>query len=374
MDNNKKLLMRYNLQFFAKEGAGGERTEDPTAKKLEDSRKEGQVAKSKEISMALMVLALFVAIRFSIGFVGERFLQQFDYFYGQISKYVQDGIDIRSGSKLINDCVINMCIISAPFLGAGFVVAFLGEKLQIKWKVTTKPMQPKFSKINPLSGFKRMFSAATLVELVKALLKIGAISYVVYTTISAQKDTLFMLYDLSVGECLGLLYDLVMSMGMKISIVLLVIGFADYLYQRWKYKNDNKMSKQEVKDEYKNQEGDPKVKGQQKQRMMQASQRRMMNSIPQADVVITNPTHFAVALQYEQGKGTAPVVVAKGADFLAAKIKDIARENDIVIMEDKKLARMLYYNVNIGSEIPTELYKAVAEIIAHVYAIKNKVV
>jgi len=145
------------------------------------------------------------------------------------------------------------------------------------------------------------------------------------------------------------------------------------MYQKWKFKEDNKMTKQEVKDEYKNQEGDPKVKGQQRQRMQQASMRRMMAAIPEADVVITNPTHFAVALSYESGRGQAPVVVAKGADFLAGRIKEIAKEHSVEIVENKPLARMLYYNVELGAEIPPELYQAVAEVLAYVYQLRNKV-
>jgi len=162
------------------------------------------------------------------------------------------------------------------------------------------------------------------------------------------------------------------DMGLKISIVMLLIGIVDYIYQKFKFKNDMKMTKQEVKDEYKNSEGDPKVKAQQRSRMRQAALRRMMKSVPTADVVITNPTHFAVAIKYEQGKARAPIVVAKGEDFLAAKIKDVAKEHNVTIVENKPLARMLYYNVDIDQEIPPELYQAVAEVLAFVYKLKNK--
>ncbi len=367
-------LMKYNLQFFAKEGPGGEKTEDATAKKLSDSRKEGQVAKSAEISMAVTLLSLFITLKIFIGFIGSRFLSTFSKFYELIPRYIEEGLNITNTQGLINEVIIDMSIIMAPFLLIGFIAALLSNIFQFKWEVTAKPMMPKLSKMNPISGFKRMFSMNSVMQLIKSILKIVVIIYVVYDTISNQSDLLYTLYDVSINNALLILFDLIISLGIKVSMLMLVIGFADFLYQKWKFKQDNKMTKQEVKDEYKNTEGDPKVKGQQKQRMMQASQRRMMSSIPDADVVITNPTHFAVALQYEPGTGSAPKVVAKGADFLASKIKDIARESSVEIVEDKKLARMLYYNVNVGDEIPQELYKSVAEIIAYVYQLKNKVV
>ncbi len=367
-------LMKYNLQFFAKEGPGGEKTEDATSKKLSDSRKEGQVAKSAEISMAITLLALFVTMKIFMGFIGERFLKTFSRFYQLIPRFADEGMNITNTQGLINQVIIETGIILAPFLLIGFAAAFLSNIIQFKWEVTAKPMMPKLNKLNPISGFKRMFSMNSVMQLVKSILKVVVISYVVYDTISNQAGVLYTLYDVTLNNALMILFDLIISLGIKISILMLAIGLVDFLYQKWKFKQDNKMTKQEVKDEYKNTEGDPKVKGQQKQRMMQAAQRRMMSSIPEADVVITNPTHFAVALQYEPGTGSAPKVVAKGADFLASKIKDIARENSVEIVEDKKLARMLYYNVNIGEEIPGELYKSVAEIIAYVYQLKNKVV
>ena len=169
------------------------------------------------------------------------------------------------------------------------------------------------------------------------------------------------------------MYDIILELLIKVSVLFIAISAVDYMFQRWKFKQDNKMTKQEVKDEYKNTEGDPKIKGQQRQRMQQASQRRMMAAIPEADVVITNPTHFAVALSYKSGQGQAPIVVAKGADFLAGRIKEIARDSNVDIVENKPLARMLYYNVDLGSEIPPELYQAVAEVLAYVYQLHNRV-
>lgn len=207
-----------------------------------------------------------------------------------------------------------------------------------------------------------------------ALAKIFLIVYIAYTSIKDQANNLFILYDVALKQALSLIFQIIVDTGMKISIVYIVLGFADYAYQRWKFNDDMKMTKQEVKDEYKNSEGDPQIKGQQRRRMMESSQRRMMQNVPQADVVITNPTHLAVAILYDNEKDEAPKVVAKGEDYLAKRIKEVAAENDVPIMENKPLARALYATVDVDEVIPPELYQAVAEILAVVYTQRNKAV
>lgn len=373
MNNNYKIILSLDLQLFAKEGPGGEKTEDATSKKLSDVRNEGNVAKSQEIVTAATFFALFVSLKFLIGFIGKQLLVVFDEFYSMIPSIVTTGIDKNEFYSVLLKALFYLGISTLPFFLIGFVLTFFSTSIQFKFKVTTKPLEPKFNKMNPISGFKRMFSLNTFVELIKSVFKIILIGYIAYSIFKEHAKDLYLIYDISLMNSILLMYNIIMELLIKITFLFSVIGSADFLYQKWKFKNDNKMTKQEVKDEFKNQEGDPKVKGQQKQRMMQASQRRMMSAIPQADVVITNPTHFAVALSYEAGVGSAPVVVAKGADFLAAKIKDIAREHQVEIVENKPLARMLYYNVDLGAEIPPELYQAVAEVLAYVYQIKNKV-
>lgn len=368
-----KIRLPLDLQMFAKEGPGGEKTEEATSKKLEDVREEGNVAKSTEVVTAATLLGLFVCLRVAMGFVGNRLLDSFDTFYTLIPRYTRDGIDIAALTSLTVDALLNLCIVVLPFLLFGLLIAFFGNALQFKFKVTPKPLQPKFSKMNPINGFKRMFSLNTFMELIKSIAKIGFISYISYGVLSDHARDLYLIYDMSLEQSILLMYDIVMELLWKICLFFVVIAAADLLYQRWKFKEDNKMTKQEVKDEFKNQEGDPKVKGQQRQRMQQASQRRMMAAVPEADVVITNPTHFAVALAYKSGETQAPVVVAKGADFLAGRIKEIAREHRVEIVENKPLARMLYYNVDVDAEIPPELYQAVAEVLAYVYQLHNKV-
>ena len=368
MELSYKTIIGYNLQFFAED----DKTEEPTAKKIEDSRKEGQVAKSKELSSAASLFAIFLCLKFLMGFLSQRMVNVFKYFWGESANYSKSDFDHVDAWQIVGNVILYLIVTILPFLLIFFALDFIIQKMQIKWKVTTKPLEPKLNKISPLSGFKRMFSKESLVNLLISILKIILFAYVSYIVVKDNIGLFINSYNYPIKDCLAGLFDLIIELGIKISAVYLVIGFADLLYQKWKHKQKLKMTKQEVKDEYKNQEGDPKVKGQQRQRMQQASRRRMMQSIPEADVVITNPTHFAVALKYDNTTTMAPVVVAKGADFLAQKIKDIAKENDIEIVENKPLARMLYSNVDIGSEIPAELYQSVAEVLAYVYKLKNK--
>ncbi len=368
----EESLIKFNLQLFAND-EGGEKTEEPTAKKIDDSRKEGQVAKSKEISTAASLLAVFLCLKVFIGFLGERLIGVYGNFWGELDVYANSAFNSVTAVKLLTESLKYILITCVPFFIVSFVVAFLSQAVQFKWMVTSKPLQPKLNKLNPISGFKRMFSKQALFELFLSIVKIVIIFFICYSVIKDNINVLLTVYDLGIEDSLGILFDLVIDLGLKVSLVYFVLAIADLFFQKWKHKQDLKMTKQEVKDEYKNQEGDPKIKSQQRQRMQQASRRRMMQSIPEADVVITNPTHFAVALKYDNTVNQAPIVVAKGADYLAFKIKDIAKENNVVIYEDKPLARMLYSNVDIGREIPAELYQAVAEVLAYVYGERNKV-
>ena len=369
------MVLEYNLQFFAKDGPGGEKTEEPTAKKLEDARKEGQVAKSKEIGNAFGLLAMFILLKVYVGSLGGNMVDCFSGIYNQIPDAITmygGKIPVAALLVLLHTVILKMLLMLAPVFLIGVVVAVVCDVVQVKWKPTSKPLQPKFSKLNPISGFKRIFSANALIELLKSIAKIGIICYVVYSYMKDKIAGVFLLYDMSLDQAISLVGETAIDVGIRISAVYMVIAFLDYAYQKHKFKEDMKMTKQEVKDEYKNQEGDPQVKGKQKQRMQEASRRRMMQQLPEADVVITNPTHYAVAIKYDPDKYDAPYVIAKGEDFLAQKIKEIARENDVEIVENKPLARMLYANVDIGGLIPPELYQSVAEVLAFVYHLKGK--
>lgn len=370
------MILEYNLQFFAKEGPGGEKTEPATAKKMADARKEGQVAKSKEINNAFGLLASFLLIRLWISNVGTSLTNMFRLVYDDIPEYIKmyDGrVNIKSLSALYVSILLRILIILAPFLAIGFFVSFICDVVQVKWKPTAKPLKPKFNKLNPISGFKKIISARSLVELVKAILKIGIIVYVCYTYLKKNVDAIFILYDMTLNAAISSVGSMLVNMGIRVSAAYVVIAFADYAYQKWKYKDDLKMTKQEVKDEYKNSEGNPEIKSKIRQKMREVSQRRMMQNLPKADVVITNPTHFAVAIQYDAEHYDAPIVIAKGEDYLAQKIKEAARNYQIEIVENKPLARMLYANVEVGEMIPPELYQSVAEVLAFVYKLKGKV-
>lgn len=373
--DNETLLLKLNLQFFAKDGPGGEKTEPATSKKLNDIRKEGQVAKSKELITAVSLMSLFIILKIYLSKLGTGLIDVYTQVYNSISKVVDDsynGLPIRTAGSVMQQVIIDMIKLVIPILLVAIVIAILGNMLQQKWMVTAKPLQPKFSKISPISGFKRMFSVRQLVELIKSIAMISIIMIVVYNTVKSKMNILLTFYDVGLNTALSTIGSIIIDLGIKISAVFLIVGFADLFYQRIKFKNDNMMTKQEIKDEFKNTEGDPQVKGQIKRRMQEVSRRRMMQQLPEADVVITNPTHFAVALKYEPDAGKAPVVIAKGADYLAFQIKDKAKEYNIAIVENKPLARILYHNIDIGMEIPPELYKAVAEILAVVMRTNNR--
>lgn len=362
-------LLRYRLQFFAE---GAEKTEEPTAKKLSDARKEGQVAKSTDIITASGLLGLFLILKVFTGTIANGFINSFTSTYNQIQVYSTTDFNQNVATQILRDNSLTILKICIPFLVTAFGVAFVTNVFQVKWKITAKPLKPKFSKFNPVNGFKRMFSKDKLVELVKEVIKIGVILYIAYNTLTDNEDIFSKLYDLDLMQAILYIGNIVINLGVKISIIFLMIGFADYIYQKIKFKKDMRMTKQEVKDEYKQSEGDPKVKSKIRSKMREISQRRMMQRLPEADVVITNPTHFAAAIKYDKDVADAPVLLAKGADYLAQKIKEVAKENNVPIVENKPLARMLYYNVEIGNEIPPELYQLTAEVLAYVYSLNNK--
>ena len=369
----KHYYLSYDLQLFAKEGQDGEKTEEPTAKKLEDARKKGQVMRSTEVVTAATLLAFFFMLKIFVGFIGNRFMTSFRQTIGFISDYTSEPFTLNTARTIIRGSFWNIIVAAFPIMIVGFVVTIVAIVFQVKWKVTAEPLKPKFDKFNPVTGMKRLFSKDKIMDLFKSIAKVVILAYVVYSYLKNQWPLIYKMYSYTLPQAIAVIGDTVINVGIRISALFAVLALFDLFYQKWKYHQDMMMSKQEVKDEYKNSEGDPKVKSQQKQRMQQASQRRMMQDLPNADVVITNPTHLAVAIKYDKDTNEAPVVVAKGADYLAQKIKDRARENAIEIVENKPLARMLYHNVEIGAEIPPELYQMVAEVLAYVYSLTGRV-
>lgn len=369
-----KYLLEYNLQWFAKDGEGGEKTEPATAKKLKDARDDGKVTKSRELTAAFNLIVLFLVLKIFISFVGERLVGIFDYVYSRMPDFLKinsTSVSSVAASHYMADILLQMLLTMLPFLLFGFVITFLVSVVQVGWKVTGKPLKPDLNKFNPINGFKRIISKDSLFELLKSVIKIAVIFWVAYSRVKNHKEELFILYEIPLNQAIALIGSVIIDTGLYISIVYLVIGFADFAYQKHKFNEDMKMTKQEVKDEFKNTEGDPQIKGRQRRKMQETSQRRMMHDVPKADVVITNPTHLAVAVKYDADVNAAPVVLAKGEEYVAQKIKEVARENNIEIVENKPLARMLYHNVDIGAEIPPELYQAVAEVLATIYKARN---
>ena len=359
----------YNLQFF---GEGGDKTEKATPKKLDDARKEGRVARSSDLINGFMLLLMFFVLKLFGGIMANLFLNSFVKYYNKASDISMEVFDVKQAVNLSNEIVIDIVIASLPVLIGSFVVALVGNIVQVGWKVTGKPLKPKLDRLNPIGGFKRMFSQEKVVELIKSILKVLAIALVAYNEVKDRWKFILNLYDFEFMQAVLNIFDIVLDVGIKISVIFVIIGLADFGYQKWKHLHDLRMSKQEVKDEMKQSEGDPQIKGQIRQKMREGARRRMMQDLPKADVVITNPTHFAVAVKYDKETAEAPYVLDKGADYVAANIKEIAKQNNIEIVENKPLARMLYYNVEIGDQIPPELYQMVAEVLAYVYSVKNK--
>ena len=343
---------------------------EATPQKLERARKEGQVVKSKEVCIALSLLIMFSVIKGISPILWTQISGMFKNLYEQIPNAHLDVIGI---SYIMTNTIVPFAIIIFPLLFIAAFVAILADFMQVGPLVTMTPLVPKLDKLNPTKYFKNLINPKTLFELFKNIVKVVILGIVGWVVYRSHLESILMLAAIDNNFAVMIEFgSLIVEFVYKACIAFLVIAAADYGVTRWKFLKDQKMSFKEIKDEYKNSEGDPKVKAQQRSRMRQAALRRMMKSVPTADVVITNPTHFAVAIKYEQGKARAPIVVAKGEDFLAAKIKDVAKEHNVTIVENKPLARMLYYNVDIDQEIPPELYQAVAEVLAFVYKLKNK--
>lgn len=365
------MIIKINLQYFAND-EGGEKTEEPTAKKKSDARGEGNVAKSMEITTATSFIVMFYALKFLGSYMYEKISNVMEYSFSMIATTKEGIIEADFISKFVPYMFGQILLIIAPLLAIAVVIGLITNLLQVGWKITTKPLRPKFSKLNPISGFKRLFSVSKLFELLKSIVKIVLISVIMYMLLKDEINSITMLLDMELLQAIAYIGDLVVKIGTTVGMYFIFVAAADFFYQKFKHKKDLKMTKQEVKDEYKNAEGDPQVKGKIKQKMREVSMRRMMQQVPQADVIITNPTHYAVALKYDKQKSSAPMVIAKGEDFLAKKIKEIAKQNNVEIVENKHLARTLYATVDIGKEIPPELYQAVAEVLAFVYNLKNR--
>lgn len=360
--------LELNYQLFAEGGA--DKTEKATPKKKNDARKKGQVFQSKELSGALILIIMIVSIKAFGSIIYDQVTQ---YMKKTFTEYltVANSLDIDILAKLFADGIIVLAKTTLPLLLIAVIAALVVGYAQVGYLFTLETLKIKGSRINPFSGFKRIFSMRSLIELVKSIFKICIVTWVSYSYLKSKTNEVMTLMDTDLARVLFFIGDAAFTVALRICAAMLILGFLDFLYQKYDYEKNLKMTKQEVKDEYKQTEGNPEIKGKIKQKQRQMSMKRMMQEIPKADVVITNPTHFAVAIKYDTMQASAPIVIAKGQDYIAQRIKQIAKESDIQIVENKPLARTLYSTVDIGEAIPPELYQAVAEILAFVYNLKN---
>jgi flagellar biosynthetic protein FlhB len=346
-----------------------EKTESATPKKRQEARKKGQVAKSGELPGALILFFTFLSFLMFGGFLKQHF---FNIFNVTFTDYLLSDVTIPNVTILFGNLMIEGLILLSPIFFVTLIIALMGNYLQIGLLFTGDPLLMKFSKINPLEGAKKIFGLRSIVEFLKSMLKITVVGVVVYITLSGQINQIMTLSHLSLENTLSFVASITVKLGITIGLILMVIAIFDYIYQKYEHEKSMKMSKQDIKDEYKKSEGDPLIKGKIKERQRKLAMQRMMQEIPNADVVITNPTHYAIALKYNSSSMEAPKVIAKGKDYVALKIREIAKSNGIILMENKPLARALYDQVELGESIPADLFQAVAEVLAYVYKIKGK--
>ncbi|WP_256761357.1 flagellar biosynthesis protein FlhB [Cohnella sp. WQ 127256] len=353
-----------DLQLFS-----GEKTEKATPKKRQESRNKGQVAKSTEIPSALILLACICFMIMLGPFLQKQILALFsDIFLNRMTMDVTD----QNVLNLFNHYAIQMLILLAPIFIIVVIVAFASYYVQIGWLFTFEPLMPKFEKLNPINGAKNIFGVRSIVEFLKSSLKLISVGLIVFLTIWSEKKRLMDLAHLPVEDIFSFVTSLTVRLAILVAAMLFVLAIGDFLYQRYEYEKNQKMSKQDIKDEYKNSEGDPLIKAKIKERQRRMAFMRMMQEVPNADVIITNPTHFAIALKYDSTKMDAPTVIAKGQDYLALRIREIAKQNNVITMENKPLARALYERTEVGQSVPGDLFQAVAEVLAYVYRLKGR--
>ncbi|GAB0058834.1 Flagellar biosynthetic protein FlhB [Candidatus Magnetaquicoccaceae bacterium FCR-1] len=353
---------------MAEDADNESKTEDPTGKRLGDARDKGQVASSREVGTALLLLGATGVFFFHGETLWNAFQEKMRFF---LSGAISDDLTHHGLSVLLDGVLIGMLIDLAPFMLVLVFMAIFGSLIQHGFLFSWEPLMPKFSKINPWSGLKRLFSKRSLVDLFKSILKMGVISLVVYYSIKGSMEEILGWSATSIEQITFALGKESLSVLWKVSLAFLAFALFDFMYQRYEHMKSLRMTKQEVKDELKQMEGDPLVKSRIRQIQREMAQRRMMAEVPKADVVITNPTHVAVALLYQQGKMAAPKVIAKGRGHVAERIREMARGHRVPIVENPPLARSLFKDVDLDRVIPHDLFKAVAEVLAYVYGLRG---
>ncbi len=354
----------FDLQMFA-----GEKTEEATEKRKRDAIQEGNVAKSQDLGSVVILLVSFIMLR---AYGENMYSRCADYMRYTLSHAIHSPLTFNEGIILIEQFIVVTLTVILPFLIVIMIAAVFANVIQVGFLFRFDPMTPNFDRLNPVSNIQNMFSWKLVAELVKSILKILIVAYVPYSTIKGELSEFIGFVKANPLPSFGKILDTCYYMGIKIILIFLILALVDWGFQVWRHNEGLKMSKEEIKEEHKQQEGDPHVKQKIRERQRQASSRRQMEEVPKATVVVTNPTHIAVALKYIYKEMPAPIIVAMGTGLIAQKIKDIARENDVPIVENKPLAREMFKKANVGDEIPPELFNAVAEIIGQIMMKKNQ--
>ena len=359
---NKYAEWQFNLQLFA-DG----KTEPATPRRREEARKKGQVAKSQEINTALVLIGMSVLLRYGGPWAIGHLIRFMTHNLGRglgAWEFSLGGIQ-----ALASQAILYTLLVAGPGMALALVLGVIGQLVQVGFQVQAEPLVPQLARLNPIEGAKRLFSKRAVVELFKATVKIIAVGYLTYIAVRPELGKLPALLYVEPQEAAWFATRLGSKIGLWIGSCMLVVAGIDYLYQRWEHEESIKMSVQDIKDELKQTEGDPHIRQAIRARQRQLAQSRMMQAVPTADVVITNPTHVSVALKYDGARMDAPMIVAKGTALIALRIREIAKEHNVPIVENPPLARTLHEIGAVGFEIPAELYQAVAEVLAYIYSL-----
>ncbi len=354
---------------MAESSSGQEKSEDPTERRLSESRKKGDVAKSQEIPSAAVLLAGLLTLYVLSGYMLDNLRNLLTHYLGNLHSIniIPDNL-----VGLIHEVMSHITMILWPVMTAIIITALVANYAQIGFLFTTEKIKPELKKIDPIQGIAKKFSMQTLNELFKSLFKLSIIGYIAYREVMKVLPQIMPLMDQETFQILAFMANTAFWIFLKCAIIIAILAIIDYLFQRWQFMKKMKMTKQEVKEEAKQTEGDPHVKGRIRSIQMEMARKRMMDEVPSADVVITNPTRLAIALRYDNNSMDAPTVVAKGAGLIAQRIREIATENKVPIIEDKPLARALFKTAAIDHPIPDNLYQSVAEVLAYVYGLRQK--
>ncbi len=345
------------------------KTEKATSRRRDEFRKKGSVAKSTEVNTAVILLVAYLVLKVSGKYMYQQFSSMLRYYFENAHR-----IQVTEDNmmQIFINITVQSLLLTAPVIGSILIAVIIANILQFGLLVTWEPVKPSLTKINIIKGFKNLFSKKSIETLMKSLAKISVVGYIAYSTIRKDIPVIINFFNMDIQQSFFILCTIAMDVLYKIVLVFVIIAAIDYAFQRYTMEEQMKMSKQEIKEEHKRSEGDPLIKGEIRRRQQEMSRHRMMSEVPKADVVVTNPFHVAVAIRYDANSMRAPEVVAKGLRKVAEHIKEIARENDIPLVENPPVARALYKSAKVGKEIPSDLYSVVAEILTYIYKLSGK--